>query len=290
MDRRAFLAMAAAGVAHAQAPLSVLPFPAKSKITSAAMLWTLPGTFEQRVRIAAEAGLQGVGLRDEYTRWDPAQLVRAKRYIESFGLVTETLRAPSGGGAEAFLNNVRGAIELARKLESRSVTVVIAEQYPGLVDSMKQAGALASASEVVLLLEPLSNKQGTRSFLSNWAEGVQLVKEIDHPNVRLLCSVYEEQLQAGTLVGLPDALEYSACITLADAPGRVEPGTGSLPLKDVYRTLQKKGYNQTVAMEYTPKGDPVASLRRAVDQFRAVVNERSAPSASPLNPTEGPLV
>ncbi len=310
MDRRAFLAVSAAGMAQAQLPPAVLPVPAKAKITSAVMLWTLPGTFEQRVKIAAEAGLQTVGLRNEYTQWDAAQLPRAKRYMESFGMTAETLCTNSNGSTkadsmldparrEAFLANLRQAIQVAKKLETPNVVVVSgeeiagrtrAEQYENLVESAKQAGALAAAADVILLVEPLSNKQETKSFLCTWGEGVQLVKDVDNPHVRLLCSVYEEHMQVGTLAGLQGALDYTSCLTLADAPGRSEPGTGSIPLKEVYRTLQKSGYSHTVAMEYAPKGTTVASLKRAVDQFRAAVNESGATPASPLNPTEGPFV
>jgi len=108
--------------------------------------------------------------------------------------------------------------------------------------------------------------------------------------VRLLCSVYKEHVQVGTLAGLQDGLQYTSCLSVADAPGRSEPGTGSISSKEIYRTLEKMSYGHIVAIEYAPKGIGVASLKRAVDQFRAAVNERGAPIASPLNPTEGSFV
>jgi len=57
--RREFLK----GVAGAMA-LQVGP-PKQAKITSSVMLWTLKGTFEERVAAAAEAGIQAVELVSE---------------------------------------------------------------------------------------------------------------------------------------------------------------------------------------------------------------------------------
>ena len=36
------------------------PAPKKAKVTSSVMLWTLKGTFEERMEAAAKAGLQSV--------------------------------------------------------------------------------------------------------------------------------------------------------------------------------------------------------------------------------------
>ena len=315
IDRRAFLALGAAlgaaTAARAQAPPAAMPAPAKAKITSAVMLWPLEGTFEDKVRAAAEAGLQSVGLADEYTRWDAAGLLRAKRFIESFGMSVETVGANpnwntrpvslvNSAEREGFLTELRAAIAAAKKLEAPYVVVVSGkevpgqsrdEQYASLLEGTKRAGDLAAAAEVTLLVEPVSNQvERKRAIPSTFAEGLKLVKAVDSPHVRLLCSVFEEQAEVGNASGLREALEYASVVTVANAPGRTEPGTGLIDFKEVYKALQKAGYSHTVAMEYTPKGRTVASLKRAVDEFRVAVNERGASAVNPLNPTEGPFV
>ncbi len=298
MDRRVFLAMSAAALAHAQVQAPPMPAPAKAKITSAVMLWTLDGSFEGKVLAAAQAGLQNVGLRDEYTRWDDAALWRAKRYMESFGMVAETLLAnPDASAAslvnpaerEGFLAALRRAIATANKLETPYLIAASdrqkpaaprEEQYASLLEGTKQAGALAAAANLTLLVQPL-----------NSAEGLKLVKEVDNPSVRLLFDLYGEHAQGGNVLNaLRDALEYTSVVTIADAPGRVEPGTGSIDFTEVYRTIQKSGYSHTIAMEYKPRGSAIASLKRAVDRFRAGVKERGTPVANPLASPEGSFV
>ena len=151
-----------------------MPPPAKAKITSSVMLWTLSGTFEERVRTAADAGIQTVELQDEYSTWDDAQLKRAKRLVGSFGMNIQTISAtpnwPSRPVAlvntahrENVLSDLRKALSVARKLETPYVLLVSGnelsgisreEQYANLLEVSKQAAALAAAADVTLLLDP----------------------------------------------------------------------------------------------------------------------------------------
>jgi len=59
MDRRVFLQAGLAASALAQQPVAPVPQPPppkKAKITSSVMLWTLKGSFEEKLQIAARAG------------------------------------------------------------------------------------------------------------------------------------------------------------------------------------------------------------------------------------------
>jgi hydroxypyruvate isomerase len=46
-------------------------------------------------------------------------------------------------------------------------------------------------------------------------------------------------------------------------PGRHEPGTGEINYGNVYKKLAELKYKHVVAMEFKPKGDPVATLQAA---------------------------
>lgn len=267
------------------------------------MLWTLSGTFEERVKTAALAGIQNVELLDEYTKWsDAAALRRAKRYIDSFGMIAETVSATRNGSArpvsmvnpgdrDNFLVNLKAAIRIAQDLETPYIILTSGdevagqtrdEQYASMLEGAKRAVDLAAAANVTLIVEPLNNKIDHKGvYLTTCTEGVKLVKEVDSAHLRLLFNVYHEQVQQGNVTAtLRDALEYTALVHIADAPGRDDPGTGSIDFREVYRVISKGGYSHTVGMEYLPKGDPVGSLRTAVDSFRAGVNERGGLAAS----------
>ena len=65
MDRRTFLAATPSAMMLAQqAPPPAAP--KKAKVTSSVMLWTLKGTFEEKMEAAAKAGLQSVEFVGEH--------------------------------------------------------------------------------------------------------------------------------------------------------------------------------------------------------------------------------
>ncbi len=100
--------------------------PPKAKITSSVMLWTLKGSFEEKLETAARAGFQSVELIGEYTAWSDADVARIRKTARSFGLGMDTLMASRDWGKrpvsmvdpaqrDAFLADVRNAIGFARE-------------------------------------------------------------------------------------------------------------------------------------------------------------------------------
>src|SRR4051812_17284854 len=88
MLRRDFLQTAL----MAQAPTAP-PSSPKAKITSSVMLWTLAGSFEQKVEAAARAGLQSVELVAEYAGWTDTDITRVLKHCRSFKMGMDTLIA-----------------------------------------------------------------------------------------------------------------------------------------------------------------------------------------------------
>ena len=91
------------------------------------MLWTLKGSFEDKVETAARAGLQSVELVSEYAGWSDADAARALKHCRSFKMGMDTLIATPDWSKrpvsmvdpaqrENFLADVRTAIAFAKKL------------------------------------------------------------------------------------------------------------------------------------------------------------------------------
>src|ERR1700729_243190 len=99
-DRRDFLKNAAglvlsSGLAMGQQhpPATPVPPPKKARITSSVMLWTLKGTFDEKLATAADAGIQSVELIDEYEGWSDADAAKYKRMVTSYGMHMDTILA-----------------------------------------------------------------------------------------------------------------------------------------------------------------------------------------------------
>jgi hydroxypyruvate isomerase len=290
MTRRTFVEIASASAAFAQTPPPVR----KPKITSSLMLWTLKGSFEDRVQVAAKAGMQSVELVGEHAEWSDAQLEQNKKFVQSFHMGIDTIigtpdwvRRPVSmvdpAHREAFLADIRKAIAFAKKLECPQIILMSGnaipgrtydEQYASLLEGAKRAAELAAAEKLNLIFEPLNSKVNHKGyFLPTCVEGLKLVKEVDNPYFKLLFDLYHEQVQNGNVTRTAvEAAPNVAVYHVADNPGRNDPGTGEMNYENIYKAIAKTGYSGYICMEYLPLGDPVESLKKSLDQMRANVS------------------
>jgi hydroxypyruvate isomerase len=255
------------------------------------MLWTLEGSFEERLEMAARAGFESVELVGEYAQWSATRLREVKRLCRSLGLGIDMLLATPAWDSrpvsmvdpahrENFLNDVRTALGRAQELEATHVFLLSGNTVPGrsrevqcesLVEAARRAGDLAAQSGLMLALEPINCLVDRKGFfLNTCVEGVEIVRRIDNPHVRLLFDVYHEQVQAGNIIRtLKAAAPYIAGIHIADNPGRHEPGSGEVHFDNVYRAIKEIGFEGAVAMEYYPRGNQLETLARSCRQLRA---------------------
>ncbi|MDX2178162.1 MAG: TIM barrel protein [Bryobacteraceae bacterium] len=282
MLRREFAAMPTAALAQS---------PTRPK--ASVMLWTLKGTFEQKLEIAAEAGCESVELVGEHLAWSEAD---AKRYValaRSMKLGLDTISAMPNWGREpvsmvdpaqrdGMLKEVARQIEWAKRIEVPQLLLMSGnsiagrtfdEQYASMLEGCKRAGELAAKAQVTMIIEPLNNKVDHKGFfMSNCVDGLRMVKETGNPHVRLLFDIYHEQVQLGNVTRtIEAAAQFTTVFHVADNPGRHEPGTGEMNYAHLYAAIKKTGYSHYVTMEYLPTGDQRASLQKCVREMRAVL-------------------
>jgi hydroxypyruvate isomerase len=287
MHRRTFLQTSAAALAQTGVP-------PKAKITSSVMLWTLKGSFDEKVEAAARAGLQSVELVGEYVGWTDADIARIKKKCASLGVGIDTLIATPDWGKrpvsmvdpaqrEAFLADCRQAIGYAQKLGIPQIILMSGnairgrthdQQYASLLEGCKRAGDLAAKANLTMIVEPLNSLVNHKGFfLTTCVEGLKLIQETDNPHVKLLFDIYHEQVQVGNVIRtLTEAAPHVAVFHIADNPGRNDPGTGEINWRNVYKAIQKAGYAGYVCMEYLPLAEQVASLTKAVNEFRSAIS------------------
>jgi hydroxypyruvate isomerase len=300
--RRNFLKSAAGAVllpslsmARQQATAAPVPPPKKARITSSVMLWTLKGTFDERLATAADAGIQSVELVNEHEDWSDADAIKYKRMVNSYGMHMDTILASrdwvkrpvslvNPAHREAFLADVRHAIAWAKKFDVPQIVLMSGNVQPGmtheaqygsLVESAKRATDLAEAADITLIIENLNSKVDHPGyFLTNAAEALKAVKEVDHPRFRFLFDLYHEYVQNGDPMAImKEAEPYVAVYHVADAPGRHDPGTGEMQWRDLYTAIGESTYSGYIALEYLPMPvDQVSSLTKSVTAMRSALN------------------
>ena len=143
------------------------------------------------------------------------------------------------------------------------------QQHQSCIDSLKAAAKVVEGKQidgqpVRLLLENIDQEENPRYFLKSCAEGMEIVRAVNHPQVQFLYDLFHEQIFEGNLIEkLEKNIDVIGLIHIADVPGRHDPGTGEINFVNVYKKLAELKYKHMVAMEFKPKGDAVAALRAA---------------------------
>jgi hydroxypyruvate isomerase len=291
MNRRQF-ARTAISAALATSALQADAFDQKEQKVSSdppfplsVMLWTvfrdLP--FEQRIAKVAEAGYSNVELVGEYAKWTDADFDRAIAARNQLGIHFDATAGLHNGLGDpsvrdAFLTEFKAALTPMEKLSCPAMIVLSGNVVSGLsreaqhascIEGLKRAAALVEGRQiggqpVRLLLECIDPEENPRYFLQSAAEGIEIVRAVNHPQVQFLYDLFHEQIAEGNLIEKLDKhIDVIGLIHVADVPGRHEPGTGEINYDNIYRKLRDLKYRHMVAMEFLPKGDPVSSLRSA---------------------------
>lgn len=265
----------------------------RRKITSSVMLWTLKGTFEQKLEAAAAGGVQSVELVSEHVNWTASEIAGMKKLARSLHLGMDTVIATPDwkkrpvsmvdpAQRDGFLADVKSAIVFAQKLEIPQIILMSGdalpgksydEQYASLLEGARRAGDLAAKADLTLIVEPLNAKVDHKGFfLTTCVEGLRLVREADNPHVKLLFDIYHEQVQTGNVTRtIRAAVNHVAVFHVADNPGRNDPGTGEMNYSNIYRVIKDTGYSGYLTMEYLPLGDQSGSLKKAVSEMHGAL-------------------
>jgi sugar phosphate isomerase/epimerase len=124
------------------------------------------------------------------------------------------------------------------------------------------AGDLAKSRKIVIAIEPLRKQES--NIINSGAEALRLVREVNHPNVKMIIDYYhlrQENEDPGILVEARDAIVH---LHFANPNGRVWPkNAGEDPLYGrFFELVEKTGFRGGLSIEGrgTFEADAAASL------------------------------
>lgn len=292
MNRRTFnriLAGAGLGTMGASSVLSAAsPSPRKGESAAvpykiSIMLWTvfrnLP--FDQRLERVSEAGFHSVELVGEFKNWSAADyrnVDRKKRELRIDFDATSGLKHGIGDPAEreAFLDDLRAMLPVCDKLECPHIIALSGNIVPGLthnqqhescIEGLKRAAEVVEGKNIKVFVENIDPEENPRYFLTSAAEALEIMRAVNHPQIKFLYDFYHEQVAEGNLIEkLEKNVDYIGLCHIADVPHRHQPGTGEINYTNIYRKLVELNFDHHIAMEFLPKGNPVEVLRKAREQ------------------------
>ena len=138
-------------------------------------------------------------------------------------------------------------------------------QHESIVAALRAAAPILEESGVTIMLEPLNtlvNHPGY--YLRTAAEGFSIVREAEHPLVKLVYDIYHQQITEGNIIpSITGNLDCIAHLHAAGHPGRHELQSGENDYRVIFSAVQKAGYTGACGLEYGPLLPPEESLALA---------------------------
>ncbi|MEV6286153.1 TIM barrel protein [Kribbella sp. NPDC051770] len=138
-----------------------------------------------------------------------------------------------------------------------------AEQDELAVENLGLAAQAAGRIGAVVLVEPVSG--AARYPLLTAADALAVIDKVqaayDVPNLGLLADLYHLAVNGDDVDQvIARHIDRIAHVQIADAPGRNQPGTGTLPLQAQLGALEAGGYTGLVGLEYKPTDTTLTSF------------------------------
>lgn len=177
---------------------------------------------------------------------------------------------------DAFLQQVRESIDVARRVNATWMTVVPGHvdrrldldfQTANVVEALKRAAALLEPHGLVIVIEPLNTlRDHPGQFLTRIPQAYQVCKAVGSPSLKILFDMYHQQITEGNIIpNINAAWDEIGYFQVGDNPGRREPGTGEINYRNIFRQIHGKGYQGIVGMEH-------GNSRQGRDGERAVID------------------
>ena len=306
MRRRAFLGTLAGGLAlggtvstqqttapatppatgrAAAAPVTHLKGQFKQGVT-AGVFRGLPG-FEDQCREAAKLGIKGFDLKG------PADWPMLKKY----GLVPSMYQGP-GGSINSALNNLENHARLETSLRA-GIDEAAANGVPNIITFsggrnpnprgtpvpadipdaqgadncvafLNKVKAQAEDKGVTLCMEYLNSKVNHAGYMfDHIAWGVDVMKRVNSPRVKILFDIYHAQIMDGDIVrNIRTHYQWIGHFHTGGNPGRNDiDDSQELNYRFIMQAIADLGFQGFVTHEYSPTmgHDPVETLKKAID-------------------------
>jgi hydroxypyruvate isomerase len=143
------------------------------------------------------------------------------------------------------------------------------EKIESMVDNLRALAGRAETASVTLLLEPLNTALDHRGcFLNTSALGVEIVRRVNSPRVKLLYDIYHMSMMGeDVLTEIEKNLEWLGYLHVADLPGRHQPGTGRIDYKAVNTLLKQAKYEGFIGMEFSALGPDEQAAKAPLEIF-----------------------
>ena len=193
--------------------------------------------------------------------------------VELLSMCTTEFRMTTPENRKLWLEGLKESCAAAKKVGATRLITQVGqdtgapreEQHASIVAALKEAKPILEDSGIIIMIEPLNtyvNHPGY--YLWSSVEGFDIIREVDHPLVKVVYDIYHQQVMEGNII--PNVTKNLDCIAhlhSAGHPGRNELQFGENDYNVIFKAVDEAGYKGACGLEYRPLMDPVESLKEA---------------------------
>jgi hydroxypyruvate isomerase len=270
--RTAFQAAAGLALATAARPL---PAAGAGRLKQSVARWCFGKIpLDDFCRQAAGMGLSGVDLV-EPEEWPT---------VRKYGLVPTVTQGKSKipDGWNRKESHDRLAAEITERIQGAAAAkvpnvITFSGNRAGMSDEegkentilgLRRVKKVAEDQGVTIVLELLNSKVNHKDYMcDHTAWGVDVVKAVDSPRVKLLYDIYHMQIMEGDIIRtIRDNFQYLGHYHTGGVPGRHElDDTQELQWRTIAKAIADLDFQGYFAHEFVPVQDPMTSLKQAVE-------------------------
>jgi|TARA_B110000259_G_scaffold181058_1_gene222542 hydroxypyruvate isomerase len=178
--------------------------------------------------------------------------------VDKGGNINNTLAAGKKEYVDIFLNGCKKAVEVAKRVNAKWMTVVpggyqrrlpIGVQDGHVIEALRRGAEIFEPHGLTMVLEPLSDSPDL--YLQRSDQTYMICKAVNSPACKILFDIYHLQKTEGHIIRNMDLTwDEIAYIQIGDNPGRKEPTTGEINYKNVFKHIHTKGFNGILGMEH----------------------------------------
>ena len=224
-------------------------------------------------RQAAEMGLSGIDLVE------PEDWPTLRKYGLVPAMTAGKATIPNGFNRkenhERLEKELQERIKLAAEAKAPNV-IAFSGNRRGLPDDegkenciigLRRVTKIAEDAGVTICLELLNSKVNHKDYqCDHTAWGVDVMKGVDSPRVKLLYDIYHMQIMEGDIIRtIRDNFQYIGHFHTGGVPDRHElDDTQELQWRTIAKAIADLNFQGYFAHEFVPVKDPITSLRQAV--------------------------
>jgi hydroxypyruvate isomerase len=180
---------------------------------------------------------------------------------------------------EMLVAKMKEGVEVAKRTGAKHALVVPGRyderlardfQTANVIDNLRFCCDIVEPEGLTIVLEPLNTiRDHPGLFLTGVPQAYAICRAVNRPSCKIIEDIYHQQITEGNLIpNLDAAWSEIAALHCGDNPGRMEPTTGEINYKNVFKFIYSKGYQGVICMEHGMKDRTKEGEARVIQAYR----------------------